>query len=167
MADNQDPWAQKILQALIKSKSNKSAYRTQLTPSEEVEYQRYAKLNKAWRTNYPDSDYDERGQWKAMKQGVDPGGNWTSSPLLQLSGDGTMHGSDVWKTPFHNTLSNESKYAPPGAPAWNDKSQLQTQGSLANPLSPTLRNGVSTIMDEGQFSKNLAVQQLLKALGAK
>ncbi len=149
-------------------------YRTPLTPEQEAEFQRYVQIagrrdvspqDKQAEANFPDSDYDVRGAWLAAKKGLDAGGNWDQGqdPLTAPSGDGTIHGSDVFKTPYHNTFSNESKYAAPrqSAPAWSQNSQLQTQGALQNPFSPTLRQGVSTISDESQFGRNLAAQKLL------
>jgi hypothetical protein len=38
--------------------------------------------------------------------------------------DGIMHFPDTWKTPYHETFSNDSQWALPSAPAWNDKDQL-------------------------------------------
>ncbi len=35
-----------------------------------------------------------------------------------------MHFTDYWKTPMHETFSNESKFATPDAPKWNNKDQL-------------------------------------------
>jgi YD repeat-containing protein len=63
-------------------------------------------------------DYDMRGFWKALqagdekaKSGIDPN-------------DGKLHYPDYWKTPYHETFSNESQWATPDAPKWNDKDQL-------------------------------------------
>jgi hypothetical protein len=67
-------------------------------------------------------DYDMRGFYQGLQQqnpkamsAVDPN-------------DGLMHYPDFWKTPIHQTFSNESQWAPANAPAWNDKDQLVSQG---------------------------------------
>jgi hypothetical protein len=39
-----------------------------------------------------------------------------------------MHYPDFWKTPMHETFSNESQWAPVTAPAWNAQDQLVSQG---------------------------------------
>jgi hypothetical protein len=44
--------------------------------------------------------------------------------------DGRMHYPDFWKTPLHQTFSNESQWAPANAPAWNDQDQLVSQGGI-------------------------------------
>lgn len=58
------------------------------------------------------SDYDMRGFYAGLQngnphatQGVDPN-------------DKRMHYSDYWKTPLHQTFSNESQWAGPNAPRW-------------------------------------------------
>jgi hypothetical protein len=35
-----------------------------------------------------------------------------------------MHFPDFWKTPLHQTFSNESQWAPPTAPQWTPNDQL-------------------------------------------
>lgn len=77
-------------------------------------------------------DYDMRGYWQAattpgawqalQDQGkIDP----TMQPGTKVDpNDGKPHYPDYWKTPYHETFSNESEYATPDAPRWNDKDQL-------------------------------------------
>lgn len=60
----------------------------------------------------PKADYDMRGFWLAKKMG-DP-----SAQTAVNAADNQMHFPDTWKTPYHRTFSNESKYAQPGAPRW-------------------------------------------------
>ena len=38
--------------------------------------------------------------------------------------DKQIHFPDYWKTPYHETFSNESQWATKGAPSWNDQDQL-------------------------------------------
>jgi hypothetical protein len=65
------------------------------------------------------SDYDMRGFWQAL-QANDPKAKQAIDP-----NDQRMHYPDYWKTPYHETFSNESRWADPKtAPAWNDKDQL-------------------------------------------
>ena len=45
--------------------------------------------------------------------------------------DGLPHFTDEHKTPYHATFSNESKYAKPGAPMWDEHDRLVTpQGQI-------------------------------------
>ena len=53
-----------------------------------------------------------RGFWKAAQQG-NPIAQTAVSPF-----DGRVHFPDVWKTPYHQSFSNESMYATPNAPHW-------------------------------------------------
>lgn len=52
-------------------------------------------------------DYDMQGYYLAMKQG---------DPRAQQSANN--HFPDVWKTPYHASFSNQSRYATPNAPSW-------------------------------------------------
>jgi hypothetical protein len=63
-------------------------------------------------------DYDMRGFYQGLQSG-DPHASSAVDP-----NDNRMHYSDYWKTPLHQTFSNESKWATPDAPHWNDKDQL-------------------------------------------
>jgi hypothetical protein len=65
------------------------------------------------------TDYDMRGFWQAL-QADDPKAKSAIDP-----NDQRLHYPDYWKTPYHETFSNESQWADPKtAPAWNDKDQL-------------------------------------------
>jgi hypothetical protein len=85
------------------------------------------------------SDYDMRGFWQAQRQG---------NPLATSAinpNDGRMHYPDYWKTPLHQTFSNESQWAGPDAPHWaNDMQLVSPNGrvvfdeSLAN-MTPLAR----------------------------
>ncbi len=53
-----------------------------------------------------------RGFWKAYTLG-DPRAATAVSKF-----DDQLHFSDVWKTPYHKTFSNQSMYATKDAPQW-------------------------------------------------
>ena len=95
-----------------------STYATQHTPAEEALYQ-------AWvaKHNVPTGgdDYDMRGYYRAMLAG-DPRAKSNVDP-----NDQRMHYPDYWKTPAHETFSNESQWATPNAPQWVGD-QLTSQG---------------------------------------
>lgn len=67
-------------------------------------------------------DYDMRGFYQGLQQ---------QNPKAQAAidpNDSRMHYPDFWKTPAHETFSNESQWASPSAPAWNSKDQLVGTG---------------------------------------
>ena len=93
-------------------------------------------MNKVpWRES-PTSDYDMRGFFKAWMQG-DPRATW--------QGPGS-HFPDVWKTPFHQTFSNESMYATPDAPRWVGNRLVTKEGSLIRDESPRLNPSISELI---------------------
>lgn len=96
-------------------KPQAQAYQTQLTPDEHREYAQWVR-DKHIPVDLSDQnpDYDMQGFWKAMKE---------NDPRATQNND-TGHFPDTWKTPHHESFSNESIYAGPGAPRWNDKDQL-------------------------------------------
>lgn len=87
-------------------------YATQLPLVDEQDFQRWVKDNKVpWRDE-PKADYDMRGFWRAA-QNRDPRAVTSVNPT-----DNRIHFPDVWKTPYHETFSNESQYATKNAPVW-------------------------------------------------
>ncbi|WP_439392544.1 hypothetical protein ACRQ5Q_24275 [Bradyrhizobium sp. PMVTL-01] len=63
-------------------------------------------------------DYDMRGFYQALMQ---------QNPKAQSAvdpNDGRLHFPDFWKTPVHETFSNESQWAPGNAPAWTADDKL-------------------------------------------
>ena len=67
-------------------------------------------------------DYDMRGFYRAMQQ---------QQPIAKSAidpNDNRLHYPDFFKTPIHETFSNESQFAPEDAPRWNDRDQLVTVG---------------------------------------
>ena len=84
------------------------AYNTQLSPQEELAYRQWMQAightperGYAVDQNYNGQGYDYRGFFK--KNGPVP------------IGEG-QHFTDEFKTPYHETFSNESQYAQPGTP---------------------------------------------------
>lgn len=96
------------------------SFLTQLTPSEEAQFQQWVNHNNVPFDPSPQADYDMRGFWKAAQAG-DPRASTAINP-----NDGQIHFGDYWKTPYHESFSNESQWAAPGAPSWVNDSQLAT-----------------------------------------
>ena len=69
-------------------------YNTQLTPEEEIQFQKWAKENDALNDLY---DYDARGAWKELMSGT-------------MSKDARGHLGDKYKKPNHPTFSDQSIY---------------------------------------------------------
>ena len=97
-----------------------TSYNTELAPHEELAFRQWVAANNVpFDPNAPISDYDMRGFYKALTSGdekaksaIDPN-------------DDRIHYPDYWKTPYHESFSNESQWADPKkAPSWNDKDQL-------------------------------------------
>lgn len=102
------------------------SYTTALSPAEESQFQAWAKTNKVpWRDE-PNADYDMRGFWKAAQSG-DP------AAKQQLSNG---HYPDTYKTPYHKTFSNESKYATPDAPRWQGDKLVDKSGNVVADETP-------------------------------
>ncbi len=70
----------------------------------------------------PVTDYDMRGFYKGLAQG-DPHALTAVNP-----NDKRLHFPDYWKTPYHETFSNESQWAGNTAPQWNQQDQLISPG---------------------------------------
>jgi hypothetical protein len=101
-----------------------ASFDTQLNPLDEMAYRQWVQQNQV-PTN-PDAtapqDYDMRGFYQGLQQ---------QNPKAQSAinpNDSQMHFPDFWKTPLHQTFSNESQWAPANAPAWNEQDQLVSQG---------------------------------------
>lgn len=104
-----------------------ATYDTQLSPLDEMAYRQWVKDNNV-PTN-PDTtapqDYDMRGFYQGLQQ---------QNPRAQSAvdpNDAQMHYPDYWKTPLHQTFSNESQWAGPNAPSWTDDDKLiQSNGRV-------------------------------------
>jgi hypothetical protein len=101
-----------------------ASYNTQLDPGQEQFFRQWVTQNKV--PFNPDNislqDYDMRGFYQGLQQ---------QNPKAQAAvdpNDSRLHYPDYWKTPTHQTFSNESQWAPATAPQWNPNDQLVSQG---------------------------------------
>jgi len=95
------------------------------TDKEEQDFQDWVKNYKVpFDPNDTRPDYDMRGYYKDFK--ADP----EATKTMINPNDGKPHFTDYHKTPYHETFSNESKYATKKAPAWNEADQLVTPDGL-------------------------------------
>lgn len=100
-------------------------YETSLSAKDEHTFRDWVKANKVpFNPNDEISDYDMRGFWKGL-QSKDPAATTGIDP-----NDGKMHFSDKWKTPYHETFSNQSMYAKPNAPHWNGDKLIDERGHI-------------------------------------
>jgi hypothetical protein len=107
----------------------------------------------------PTADYDMRGYWKSLVAG-DPNAKQKKSDF-----DGKMHFPDTYKTPYHKTFSNESKYATSDAPHWEEDRLIDKDGGVVADETP---KGIDKILDESaanpknQNLKNDAYQAIIR-----
>lgn len=91
-------------------------YNTPLPQADELAFRSWVQQNRV--PFNPDSkapqDYDMRGFFRGL-QGGDPA---AQSAVNQY--DKQLHFPDKWKTPYHETFSNESQWANKDAPRWSD-----------------------------------------------
>ena len=98
---------------------------TTLTPDQEKAFLTWVAKNKVKfnpKDQYP--DYDMRGFYQALMN-KDPKAMTAIDPNDKL-----LHYPDTWKTPYHETFSNESQYATEGAPKWQDKKLVSSTGEV-------------------------------------
>lgn len=115
----QQMMAQKQVPSFQQPVAAQGPYQTSLNPLSEMVFRHWVQSNKVpFDPNDVKSDYDMRGYWQALTN-QDP----RAAQSLN-SNDGKMHFPDTWKTPYHQSFSNESMYAMPTAPKWNEKDQL-------------------------------------------
>lgn len=114
------PAAQPQMNPMLAGRQPAPSYNTQLSPLDEMAYRNWVQQNIV-PTN-PDAtapqDYDMRGFYQGLQQG---------NPRAQSAidpNDSRLHFPDFWKTPLHQTFSNESQWAPPTAPQWTPNDQL-------------------------------------------
>lgn len=97
----------------------RTGFQTKLSVPEQIQFLNWVKQNKVPYDKSAQADYDMPGFWKALQAG-DPRAITAINP-----NDQQMHYPDYWKTPYHQTFSNESQWAVPSqAPAWNQMDQL-------------------------------------------
>jgi len=113
-----------LLNPMMAGRQPAASFDTQLNPLEEMAYRQWVQQNQV-PTN-PDAtapqDYDMRGFYQGLQQG-NPKAQSAINP-----NDSRMHYPDFWKTPLHETFSNQSQWSPANAPAWNEQDQLVSQG---------------------------------------
>lgn len=111
-------------------------YQTRLPPDQEKEFRSWLHVSGAPFDPSHKADYDMRGFWQALRSG-DP-----RAQTAMNQSDNQMHFPDTWKTPYHETFSNESIYAQPGAPSWQDDQLIGQNGSvLADERTPEQKAG--------------------------
>lgn len=98
-------------------------FQTQIPLAQMVAYLSWLKQAAPWVVN-PETgrDYDYAGFWLAQQAGY-PMAQTTTNPFLNET-----HFPDYWKTPFHATFSNESRYAKPNAPHWEEDRLTDSKG---------------------------------------
>lgn len=69
-------------------------------------------------------DYDMRGFYKGLMSGDERASSGISPA------DGRLHFSDAWKTPLHQSFSNESIYANDKAPHWDGYRLVGPDGTV-------------------------------------
>lgn len=97
----------------------RTGYQTQLSIPEQLQFFNWVKQNNVPYDKSPQADYDMAGFWKALQSG-DP-----RAATAVNQNDKQIHYPDYWKTPYHQTFSNESQWAIQSqAPGWNQQDQL-------------------------------------------
>lgn len=98
-------------------------YNSLLAPLEEMMFRSWVQENKVpFNPQAGVTDYDMRGFYKALQSG-DPRATSAVNP-----NDNRMHYPDHWKTPYHQSFSQDSQWAGPVAPRWNEQDQLVSPG---------------------------------------
>lgn len=96
-------------------KAGASGFNTALPMADELAFRGWLQQNKVpFDPEAKVTDYDMRGFFKAL-QGGDPA---AQSAVNQY--DNQLHYPDKWKTPYHESFSNESQWANERAPRWGD-----------------------------------------------
>lgn len=125
-----------------------SPYHTRLTSDEQQQFTKWVLKNGAPYDNTKYSDYDMPGFWKALTDPNDA--EHAIAQANQSEYDKTMHYPDYWKTPYHDTMSTESKYATGLEPSWFGNRLIDQGGWIQadqsqNPIStdaPLNQNGI-------------------------
>ncbi len=95
-------------------------FNTQLNPLDEMAFRQWVEQNKVpFNPSVAGpTDYDMRGFYQGLQQ---------QHPMAQTAinpNDNLLHFPDYWKTPLHQSFSNESQWATPSTPGWINDSQL-------------------------------------------
>jgi hypothetical protein len=100
-----------------------TGFNTQLDPLNEMAFRQWAAQNKVpFNPDAPATDYDMRGFYQGLQQ-QNPRATSSINP-----NDQQLHYPDYWKTPLHSTFSQDSQWATPVAPRWNEGDQLVAPG---------------------------------------
>jgi hypothetical protein len=104
----------RFMQNALTSLNQRSPYTTNLGGLEPAFQQWVRQNNIPYDLNTPATaqDYDMRGFYQGLISG-DP------RAITGINAfDNQLHYGDTWKTPLHHSFSNESMYATPSAPQW-------------------------------------------------
>jgi hypothetical protein len=114
------PAKQPAMNPALAGRQAAQSYNTPLSPLDEFAYRQWVQQNRVPTdpTATGAQDYDMRGFYQGLQQG-NPRAQSAINP-----NDSQMHFPDFWKTPLHQTFSNESQWAPPTAPQWTPNDQL-------------------------------------------
>ena len=93
---------------------------------QEPQFQEWVKTNNVpFDMSSPTPDYDMRGFYGALQAG-DPRAMTAINP-----NDKQIHYPDYWKTPYHESFSNESQWAnPQTAPRWQGDKLITPEGQV-------------------------------------
>jgi len=118
-----------LMQALAPQQPSSSPYAqpgaqpTELGPLDEMAFRQWVAQNQVpFNPDRSGQDYDMRGFYRGMQQ---------QHPRAQSAinpNDQQMHYPDYWKMPTHQTFSQDSQWALPVAPRWNEQDQLVSPG---------------------------------------
>jgi inhibitor of KinA sporulation pathway (predicted exonuclease) len=99
------------------------SFNTRLDPGQEQFFRQWVQQNNVpFNPNAAQSDYDMRGYYRGLMNG-----NPMARPQEVNANDGRPHFTDYYKTPQHQTFSNESQWAGASAPTWINDHQLSGQ----------------------------------------
>lgn len=139
------------------AKQGISRYQTDLNPVEEMMFQFWQQrtLKPGQWTDGKSSDYDMRGYFKAMISG-DP----LAKPAVNPD-DNRIHFPDRWKTPYHETFSNESIYSADVAPMWKETPDewvlISPSGRIIKKEKKQKQPKVETAKRSEQFDNNVMI----------
>lgn len=111
-----------MLDLLMQQKASQK-YQTNLDPAQQMQFADWASKNNVPVDLSNKSDYDMPGFFKSMQAGGE-----ASPSVSEL--DSQPHFTDKYKTPEHETFSNESKYAGPDASHWEGNALKSPEGEL-------------------------------------
>lgn len=99
-----------------------NSFNTPLDSLDEAKFRQWLVDNKVpFNPNVVVSDYDMRGYWQAHERGQP-----MAADTQMNANDGKPHYTDYYKTPFHQTFSQDSQWSEPNSPFWFNDHQLGT-----------------------------------------